>query len=32
MAERRMTFPATEEEVRTLHAGDSVTVSVLGWF
>ena len=26
MAERRMTFPATEEEVRTLHAGDSVTV------
>ena len=26
MAERRMTFPATEEEIRTLRVGDSVTV------
>ncbi|MGH3007725.1 MAG: fumarate hydrolyase, partial [Gaiellaceae bacterium] len=26
MAERRLTFPTTEEEIRALHAGDSVTV------
>jgi len=26
MAERRLTFPTTEEEIRTLRAGDSVTV------
>jgi L(+)-tartrate dehydratase beta subunit len=26
MTERRLTFPATEEEIRTLRAGDSVTV------